>query len=172
MNGFSTNKTTLLLDFRPLLLATRLLHASASHPPQYQLVTGVTGALDRYFIGVSHRPHEIDRVGRCEISKYIKSGLSCLFAYQFRQSIVWTMELAINTIWQGLARLFDGASPGLRAACFWVPVQCVGACGYIVSGTKDLRLPSSTHQIFIETKEALTLIKKTPTIKRSFNVKR
>ena len=31
--------------------------------------------------------------------KYIKSGLSCLFAYQSRQSIVWTMEFAINTIW-------------------------------------------------------------------------
>ena len=37
---------------------------------------------------------------RCEILKYTKSGLSCLFAYQFRQSISpWTMELAINTIW-------------------------------------------------------------------------
>ena len=31
--------------------------------------------------------------------KYIKSGLSGLFPYQSRQSIVWTMELAINTIW-------------------------------------------------------------------------
>ena len=30
--------------------------------------------------------------------KYIKSGLSCLFVYQSHQSIVWTMELAINTI--------------------------------------------------------------------------
>ena len=57
--------------------------------------------------------------------KYIKSGLSCLFAYQSRQSIVWAMELAINTIWSGLVRLFDGASPGPREACLWVLVQCV-----------------------------------------------
>ena len=43
------------------------------------------------------------RVRRCEILEYIKSGLSCLFAYQFRQSIVWTRELAINVIWKRLA---------------------------------------------------------------------
>ena len=41
------------------------------------------------------------RVRRCEILTFIKSGLSCLFAYQFRQSIVWTMELAINEIGRG-----------------------------------------------------------------------
>ena len=41
------------------------------------------------------------RVRRCKILKYRKSGLSCLFAYQFRQSIVWTMELVINAIWAG-----------------------------------------------------------------------
>ena len=40
-------------------------------------------------------------VRQCEILKYIKSGLSCLFAYQFHQSIAWMMELAINTIWAG-----------------------------------------------------------------------
>ena len=28
---------------------------------------------------------------------------------------------------EGLARLFDGASPGPRAACLWVVVQCVGS---------------------------------------------
>ena len=33
--------------------------------------------------------------------KYIKSGLSGLFPYQSYQSIVCTMELAINTIWYG-----------------------------------------------------------------------
>ena len=58
--------------------------------------------------------------------KYIKAGLSYLFAYQSPKSVVWAMELAINAIWSGLARLFDGASPGPRAACLRVPVQCVG----------------------------------------------
>ena len=73
------------------------------------------------------------RLRRCQILKYIKSGLSCLFACQFRQAIVWTMELATNAIWQmlvgsicGLERLFSGASPGPRVACLCVPVRCVG----------------------------------------------
>ena len=41
------------------------------------------------------------RVRRCKILKYMKSGLSWLFADQFRKSIAWTMELAINAIWSG-----------------------------------------------------------------------
>ena len=38
-------------------------------------------------------------VRQCEILKYITSVLSCLFAYQFHQSIVWMMELAVNAVW-------------------------------------------------------------------------
>ena len=47
---FSTNKTTLLLDFKPLLLSIPMLQASRSYPPQHQ----VTGALDWHFISVNH----------------------------------------------------------------------------------------------------------------------
>ena len=55
---------------------------------------------------------------------YIKR-LSSLFANQFRQSLVWTMELAINAVWYrltgpicGLDRPFDDALPGPRAGLF------------------------------------------------------
>ena len=52
------------------------------------------------------------RVRRCEILKNMKSGLSCLFVYQFRQSIVWTMELAIK-------RNLVGAGETIRRCIAW-----------------------------------------------------
>ena len=58
--------------------------------------------------------------------KYIKSGLSCLFAYQSRQSMSLDDGACHKHNLVGLARIFDGASPGPRAACLWVPVQSVG----------------------------------------------
>ena len=125
MNSFSTNKSILLLDFSSLclqLICCNLL------PPTLQSTSWYL--CDRYIGPVFHPGQSLTllntRVRQCEILKYIKSGLMCLFAYQSRQSIVWTMELAINTVWQGLARLFNVASPGSRAACLWVLAQCLG----------------------------------------------
>ena len=125
MNSFSTNKSILLLDFSFLCsqsVCCKLLPPTL-HSTSWYLCDRCIGPV--FHLGQS-LTLLITRVRQCEILKYIKSGLRCLFAYQSRQSIVWTMELAINAVWQGLARLFDGASPGSRAACLWIPAQCLG----------------------------------------------
>ena len=76
-------------------------------------------------IGVGQSPTlPNSQVRRGEILKYIKSGLSCLFAYQFRQSIVWTMETIRRCIAWTSASLLVGSGPVRRPQGFLSDYQC------------------------------------------------
>ena len=77
------------------------------------------------FHPVNHRPYYILGSGDAKFKVYkVRFKLPVCISVSPVHSL--TMELAINAVWYGLARLFDCASPGPRAACLWVPVQRVG----------------------------------------------